>query len=288
MQSLRRLLIGSALAATAAWLVPFAPASAQTAGSAMQTCHVSITGTVTAVYGSNEFSMHAVTSGVGNIHVHTSGARINANGLALRPGVFAGVYGCYGPGRRFMNASQVTLAASQSAYASMNNGNVSADRDTDRDEVGSTDVDTCHVSLFGTIGQIRSSNAFMLNTLRSSMGTVYVDTRSARINANGLSIRPGVFAGLYGCVEQDGRVFKPNEVTLATSESTYASANHVVALTGTIDEVARGWIGVRTRYNGHIHVYTSQTGLRTGERVSVRGPFNPLTGVLNAASLAVI
>lgn len=254
----------------------------------MQTCRVSVTGTVTAVSGSNEFSMHAVTSGVGNIHVNTSGARINTNGLALRPGVFAGVYGCYGPGRRSINASQVTLAASQSAYASMNNASGAADRDTDRDAVGSADLDTCHVSLFGTISQVRSSNAFMLNPLRSSLGSVYVDTRSARINTNGLSVHPGVFAGLYGCVEQDGRVFKPNQITLATSESTYASANHVVALTGTIDEVGRGWVGVRTRYNGHIHVYTSQTGLRSGERVSVRGPFNPLTGVVNAASVAVL
>lgn len=278
MYSIRRLLLGSALAAAAAWLVPFSPAIG-TAVAQTPTCHVSLTGTVTAVMSSSEFSMHSTNSGVGNIHIYTNGARINTNGQSLRPGVYVGVYGCYGPGRRFLNASEVTLAASQSAYN---------DRDTDRDTIASADVDSCHVSIFGTVSSVRGPNAFMLQPLRSSLGAIYVDYRSARINANGQSIRPGVFAGLYGCVEQDGRVFKPNEVTLAASESSYASANHVVTLTGTVDEVGRGWIGVRTRYEGHIHVYTSQTGIRTGQTVSIRGPFDPLTGVVNAASVAVI
>lgn len=277
MYSIRRLLAGSALAAAAAWCIPFSPTIA-IAAAQTPTCHVSLTGTITAVQSSTEFSMQA-RAGVGNIHVYTSGARLITNGVALRPGTYAGVYGCYGSGRRSFNASQVTLSASQSAYN---------DRDTDRDTVASTDVDSCHVSLFGTVSSVRGANAFMLQPLRSSLGAIYVDYRSARINSNGLSIRPGVFAGLYGCVEQDGHVFKPNEVTLAASESTYASANHVVTLTGVVDEVGRGWIGVRTRYDGHIHVNTSQTGLRTGETVSIRGPFDPLTGIVNAASVAVI
>lgn len=281
MQSIRRLLSGSAIAAGLLGCLPFATAApAQAATTPIQSCHVSITGTVTAVSGLNQFSMQAITRGVGNIHVKTAGARIVTNTLTLRPGVFAGVYGCYGPGRRFIDASQVTLAASQSAY--------SANRDIGRDALATADLDTCHVSLFGTVSQVRGSNAFMLQALRSPLRNVYVDMRSARVHANGLSVRPGVFAGLYGCLERNGRVFKPNEVTLAMSESTYAGANHVVALAGTVDEVGRGWIGVRTRYNGHIQVYTSQSGLRPGERISARGPFNPLTGVLHAASIAVI
>jgi hypothetical protein len=158
----------------------------------------------------------------------------------------------------------------------------------DRDVPGRADVDTCHVSLFGTVASLRGPNAFMLTPIRSSIGSVYVDHTSSRINANGLTIRPGVFTGLFGCVEQDGRVFKPNEVTLATSASAYSAASHEVTMVGTIDEVHSTWIGVRTRYNGHIHVYTSENGLRTGERVRVRGPYNPMTGVVNAASVAVI
>jgi hypothetical protein len=285
MFSIRRLLFGASIAGLAALCVPFAAPAHTLTVAQMQTCHVSLTGTVTAVLSSNDFSMHANNAGVGNIHIYTSGARVNTNGLSIRPGVYAGVYGCYGPNHRYLNASEVTLATSQAAY---NARTTSSDNDNDRDIAGSADVDTCHVSLFGTIGQVRGPNAFMLQTLRSPLGAVYVDYRSARMNANGLTIRPGIFTGLYGCVEQDGRVFKPNEVTLASSESAYSAANHVIALTGTIDEVGRGVIGVRTRYNGHIHVYTSQTGLRIGERVSVRGPFDPLTGVLNAASIAVL
>jgi hypothetical protein len=150
------------------------------------------------------------------------------------------------------------------------------------------DIDACHVSFFGTISSLRGPKAFMITPLRSSFNTVYVDHTSARINRNGLTIRPGIFVGLYGCVEQDGRVFKPDEVTLAPSASAYSAVNHEVTLVGTIDEVHRGWVGVLTRYNGHIHVYTPESGLRIGERVRIRGPYNPMTGVVNAANVAVI
>jgi hypothetical protein len=284
MQSFRRLLLGGALAMAASSLPFVMPASAKADNDTAPTCHVSLTGTVTAVQSAREFSLQAANARVGNIHVYTSGARVNSNGLTLRPGVYAGVYGCYGDDRRMFNASQVTLAASAAAYRDT----ASTDRDAGRDNLASADIDNCHVSMFGTISSLRGPKAFVLTPVRSSLGSVYVDHTSARINANGLAVRPGVFAGLYGCVEQDGRVFKPDEVTLATSASAYAGTNREATLVGTIDEVHAGWIGVRTRYNGHIHVYTSQSGLRSGERVRIRGPYNPLTGVVNTASVAVI
>jgi hypothetical protein len=150
------------------------------------------------------------------------------------------------------------------------------------------DIDSCHVSLFGTINTTRGLKAFTITPLRGSTSSIYVDHTSARMNGNGLPIRPGMFVGLYGCVEQDGRIFKADEVTLARSASAYAAANHEVMLVGTIDEVHSGWIGVRTRYNGHIHVYTSENGLRLGDRVRIRGPYDPMTGTVNAANVAVI
>lgn len=275
MQSFRRLLLASIAAALAAWCVPLAPPLAAQAA-VNSPCHVSLLGTVTAVRSADQFT---IQTGSRVIDVHSRGARLNANGLALRPGVFAGVYGCYGSTEREFNASQVTLAASQAAYT---------DRDSDRDTAGTADIGACHVSLFGTITSLRGQNGFVLQPQRGSMGSVLVDYRSARINANGLTIRPGVFAGLYGCVERDGQTFKPNEVTLATSAAAYGRANRTVTLSGTIDEVNRGWIGVRSRYTGHIHVYTAQTGFRTGERVEVRGAYDPMTGIVRNATVTAI
>lgn len=275
MQSFRRLLFAPLVAALAAWCVPLAPPlPAQAAANGP--CHVSVLGTVTSVRSTEQFT---IQTGSRSIDVHSRGSRVNARGLALRPGIFVGAYGCYGSNEHEFNASQITLAPSQAAYN---------DRDSDRNTAGAADIDACHVSLFGTITSLRGQNGFMLQPQRGSTGTVLVDYRSARINANGLTIRPGVFAGLYGCVERDGQVFKPNEVTLATSAAAYTQANRTVTLAGTVDEVNRGWIGVRSRYTGHIHVYTSQTGFRMGERVEVRGAYDPMTGIVRNATVTAI
>lgn len=277
MQKLPRLLLGPAFAAIAACCIPIAvPAGAQAAVTAGP-CHVSLYGTVTSV-SSDRFTLQTTAR---TVDVHARGAKITERGSSLRSGAFAGVYGCYGATENEFNASQVTVSASQAAYY----GRGGADSD---DTASGADIDACHVSIFGTIASLRGSNGFMLQTQRGSLGTVFVDHRDARLNSNGLSVRPGVFAGVYGCVERDGQILKANEVTVAPSAAAYTASNHTVSLTGTVDEVHSGWIGVQSRYTGHIHVYTSQTGIRTGERVQVRGPYDPMTGVVRAASVTAI
>jgi len=236
-------------------------------------CHVSLEGTVTGVISPTEFAIQAPH--VGNIHVYDRGARINAHGLTIQRGTFAGVYGCFGQGQRFFNAEEVTLAPSQQVYATYN-------RPTSAVQIG-----PCHESVFGTVTTVRGPNAFTIGELHTSR-TLYVDDRSALMHSNGQSVAPGTFAGLYGCFERNETVFKAEEVTLASSPQTYANMRQTVTLSGVVDEVKSGMIGVRTPHVGHIHVYTSQTGFRIGENVTARGSFDPLSGSLNATSVSVI
>lgn len=235
-------------------------------------CHVSLLGPVTAVISPTEFAIEAPH--VGNIHVYDHNARMNTHGLALRPGTFAGVYGCYGPGRRSFNAEEVTLASSQSAYASYNQ------------PPSNVQIGPCHESVFGTITSVRGPDAFTIQELHTSR-SLYVDHRDALTHANGVSLAPGAFVGLYGCFERAETVFKAEELTLASSAQAYANIHQPVTLSGVIDEVRNGMIGVRTPHVGHIHVLTSQTGFRAGESVTVHGTFDPVTGTLNASSVTV-
>lgn len=272
MQSLRKLLLITAAAVIAGSCIP-APASADTEpqlATASQ-CHVSLTGTVSRVVSGNEFAM--VTARTGSIHVHYDGARLNTHGLAIRPGVYAGVYGCFSTGQRYFQAEEVTLAPSQTAYAGYT-----------RPTAASVDIGPCHESVFGTIASVRGPNAFTLQSVHAQ-STLFVDYRGAVAHTNGLAVRPGVFAGLYGCFERHETVFKTEEITLAPSAQAYASMHNTVTISGKIDEAGNGRLGLLTRYNGHIHVFTTQSGFRIGEMVTARGSYDPITGTLNATSV---
>jgi hypothetical protein len=285
MKSIRTLLLGAASLA----MLGFAAPAAASAAAAVQvaqasTCHVSLTGTVTRVISPTQFSMHVNNQRVGSIHVIDTNARVNTHGLRLAAGNYAGVYGCFTGGQRSFQASEVTLAGSASAYRSY------ATPDYASTAATGAGVGPCHVSLFGTVTETMPNGVeFGMDTLRSPIGNIHVYDKDARVNSNGLSVRPGVFAGLYGCFIQNGRAFHAEEVTLATSAQAYSAYRRpTVAVTGTIDEVRNGWIGVSTRYYGHVHVYTTQSGLRTGERVSIQGTFNPAQSSIDANSVAII
>ncbi len=92
-----------------------AGALAGTAHASAATCPTqeSFFGTITRVSG----NMLNVTTenGHGAIVRVDSGARINANGFALRSGTFLGAYGCVTPNGVF-HASELTLSGSASAY----------------------------------------------------------------------------------------------------------------------------------------------------------------------------
>lgn len=108
MRSITKLLVAQLFALAVA--LPIA-SSAQGACPVRET---SIFGTVRAV-GPNQFTLQT-NSRMGDIHVYARGARVNTNGVALQPGVFAGVYGCLTPGDYSFRASRVTLSSSAQTY----------------------------------------------------------------------------------------------------------------------------------------------------------------------------
>ena len=281
MQPIRKLLLSCAAIALAAGIMPLAataPASADPllVAQAPQ-CGVSLTGRISQVFGPSEFAMIVDNRRVGSIHVHYQGARMNTRGLALQAGTYAGVYGCFGPGQRYFNANEVTLAASRSAYAG----------GTPAPSTAGMQVGPCQVSLFGTITQVWSNGVEFTLQTTGPIGSIHVYDNGALMHRDGLSIQDGTYAGVYGCFLNHEERFHANEVTLATSAATYPVQARVVA-TGVIDDVAAGWIGVRTRYYGHVHVITNQTGFARGQRVSIQGRYNTVTRQIDATRVTVI
>ncbi|HET7814224.1 MAG TPA: hypothetical protein VFL13_07605 [Candidatus Baltobacteraceae bacterium] len=286
MQLIRKLLASATAIGIAALAVPAAASAAPLSQQVAQSgaCHVSLTGTVTQVISNTEFSMRVDNRRVGSIHVYDSSARVNTRGANLAVGTYVGAYGCFSTGMRSFNASEVTLAPSQAAYQQSLNSNGTAETIANQGTVG-----PCHVSLFGTVTQVWNNGVEFTLQTTGRIGNIHVYDKGARMNANGLNIQNGVYTGVYGCFIKSQGAFHANEVTLAQNASSYASLYHpAITVTGLVDEVGNGWIGVRTRYYGHVHVTTTQTNIRSGENVSIQGTYNAATRQINANSVAVI
>jgi hypothetical protein len=117
-----------------------------------------------------------------------SGARMNTNGIALRPGVFVGAYGCVTPGGIF-NANEITLSANQSAYNEQLTGvvqRVQNGRIIVRETNGAygswyvTDPDDFHVGQTVTAVGMRSPNgSFYPRTINGHYVAYDTDTTAA-------------------------------------------------------------------------------------------------------------
>jgi hypothetical protein len=76
---------------------------------------ISIFGTVDSVSG-RTFILRTTESDLGHIPVDFDPSQVRSHGLALKRGVFAGVYGCLRPDDRSFNGEEVTLANSANDY----------------------------------------------------------------------------------------------------------------------------------------------------------------------------
>jgi ribosomal protein S8E len=238
-------------AAIIATVAPAAALPGPNAVAAGAPCHVSIFGSVTAVSG-RYFTLHALRSGIGNIHVDTAGARVNTNNLSLRPGVFAGVYGCYAPQQRYFKASEVTLAANAQSYSGYQRRNVTTT---------------------GTVVKVESGR---LQIRSAGYGYLWVYT-----SQTGFSV--GQRVTVSGS-------FNPMQSSLdATNVAAAAgSVARTVTTTGTVVRVEAGRLQIRSERLGYLWVYTSRTGFAAGQRVSVTGTLNAAQTRLDAASISVI
>lgn len=286
MQPIRKLLASATAAGLMAIAAPVGASAAPVPQQVAQAgaCHVSLTGTITQVISPTEFTIHVDNRSVGSIHVYDGSARMNARGSSVAPGTYVGAYGCFSANMRSFNASEVTLAPSQSAYQASLNRNGSAMAAVNEGNVG-----PCHISLFGNVTQVwGNGDEFTLQTT-GGYGSIHVYDKGSRMNANGLSIQNGVYTGVYGCFIKSQQAFHADEVSLAQNASAYSSMFHpTVSVTGHVDEIGRGWIGVQTKYYGHVHVRTNQTNIRSGENVSIQGTYNAATRQITANSVAAI
>ena len=266
MQSIRKLLLAGAAVALSGAAIPAAAQPAVSYQVAQAgACHVRLTGSVTQVLGPNAFTMRVDNRRVGSIHVYDANASINARRHSIAPGTYVAADGCFSSDMRSFNANVVTLAASQRDY-----DNFSESATVPNDNVG-----PCHVSLFGTVTQVWPNGyEFTLQT-NGDIGSIHVYDKGALMHANGVSVQNGVFAHAYGCFIHNQAFFHANEVTLAASAAAFGDDYHpAITVHGVVDEIGRGWIGMRTRYYGHVHVLTNQTNVHRGENVIVTGTYN--------------
>ena len=118
------------------------------------------------------------------------------------------------------------------------------------------------------------------------MGYIHIDFDPARVDAHGLRMSAGTFAGVYGCLQSDGRSFQADEVTLANSANDYAGyPRRAVSFDGRITKTVSGR-ALLSSDDGHgdVWVYTSQA-LRPGQHVHVTGTFDPTDSAFVASAV---
>ena len=143
-------------------------------------------------------------------------------------------------------------------------------------------------SIFGTITGVTPTSITILT--RSDDGHVPVRITGATIHSRGLALRPGVFAGAYGCMTSRERTFVAEEVTLAPSVSAYPfDTDRAVTIEGRIDAVRDGRVLIDSNQgHGNVWVYTNRDDLRTGELIRVRGTFTPQNREFEATSVTIL
>jgi hypothetical protein len=145
-----------------------------------------------------------------------------------------------------------------------------------------------HTSIFGTVASV--GNETMTIRTTSHFGYIHVIMHRPLTNSHGLTLRPGVFVGVYGCLQNDARAFDSTELTLANSAQEYAAYDRTPrSIDGRITAVQNGRINV-TNEDGHgsMWIATSQGGLRPGDRVHVTGTYDPISGGFTATTVNVV
>lgn len=144
-------------------------------------------------------------------------------------------------------------------------------------------------SIFGTVVEVHPT-MITIHTSESAMGDIHVMTHGAHIFSNGLSLSPGVYAGIYGCLTANNGMFRAEDVTLATSANTYNGyRRHITVVEGRIDAVQSGRVLIDSNHgHGDVWVFTSRGDLKTGELVRAVGTFDPRDAAFVATSISIL
>lgn len=250
-------LLGGAIAPAA-----IAPQSAIAAQSCSNTPRTSYFGNIESVKPS--YFLLATNSSVGKVHVYTHGAHINYNGQSLRPGVYAGVYGCEWESRDAVIAENITLSANQASFPG--NGFPGSRTSTDR-------------TVEGRIDQVRSDR--VLIDSGSGHGDTWVVTNDAPQLRNGDLIRA------TGSFSSADRSFVASNVQVL-SGSTNQGTSNASTIEGRIDTVQQGRVLIDSNGgHGNVWVVTNMSGLKTGELIRATGHFNSADRSFVATNITV-
>lgn len=143
-------------------------------------------------------------------------------------------------------------------------------------------------SIFGTVVDSHPDEV-TIHTIESAMGDIHVLTKGARVHANGLTPQPGVYVGVYGCLNPGDRSFRAQELTYSTNANSYNGyRRRASVVTGRVDTVQTGRVLVDSN-NGHgdLWVYTTRTDLRNGELVRATGTFDPRNSAFVASTVVI-
>ena len=156
---------------------------------------------------------------------------------------------------------------------------------------------TCPVrsSIFGTVTAAHTNELTLLAQPSEfgRIGHIHVMLNGAHVTGNGQSLRPGVFAGVFGCLQPDHRSFMAEDVSLAANEEAYESQynqqEHTVTIAGRVDTVRNGHFLLDSNGgHGDVWVYTNQpVNVRPGSTVSVTGSFRPRDNGFVASTVQV-
>ncbi len=148
-------------------------------------------------------------------------------------------------------------------------------------------------SIFGTVRAVGASE-FTIET-NAHMGDIRIFTQGARMNANGIALRPGVFAGVYGCLQPMDQSFRASEVTLAASPEAYQGEGRFhyesgdTWIEGRVDATAPGRVLIDSGHgHGDTWVQTAIQGLRKGQLVQATGHFTPYDRTFVATHVVVL
>jgi hypothetical protein len=148
-------------------------------------------------------------------------------------------------------------------------------------------IGAARASYFGQIVAVRPA-FFTLHT-DQSIGDVHVYTRDARVRYDNMAIRPGTYAGVYGC--RSGNGLLAENVTLSSSPQSFPGMWYGTSndrqVTGRVDAVRPGRVLIDSN-NGHgdVWVLTSQPGIEVGQLVTANGYFSSNDQAFVAQSIA--
>lgn len=231
----------------------FGAGTAQAAPNCIGAARASYFGQIVAVRPSF-FTLHT-DQRIGNVHVYTRDARVRYDNMAIRPGAYAGVYGCRsGNG---LLAENVTLSNSPQSFPGMWYGT-----SNDRQVIGRVDA-------------IRPGS--VLIDSNNGHGDVWVLTNQA--------LQVGEVVTASGYFSTNDRAFVAQSI--APYQTGSYAGNSVVE--GRIDSIRPGRVLIDSGGgHGSLWVMTGRQGLRVGELIRARGSFEPNNRGFVASSIDIV